>query len=122
MKKTTARDEAWMRERQSRAAQERERLAFDAAVAPEVGPPPVRSGERATPPVLISANERHYTPKEIAKLWQLDPKTVRDIFRKEAGVLRIGNPNSTVRNRAYTTLRIPQSVLDRVHRRMGIKG
>lgn len=110
-----------MRERQHRTAQERGRLAFD-AVAPEVSPPALRSGERATPPVLVKPDERHYTPKEIAQILHLDPKSVRDLFRKEEGVVRLpGNHDSTFRKRAYTTMRIPASVFERVHRRLSVK-
>jgi AraC-like DNA-binding protein len=73
-------------------------------------------------PTLVKADERHYTPKEIAQILRLDPKSVRDLFRKEEGVVRIGNPDSTFRKRAHTTLRIPESVFERVHRRMSVKG
>lgn len=67
------------------------------------------------------ANEKHYTPMEIAEILSLDPKVIRNIFRKEPGVLKIGNDRSTYRKRSHTTLRIPQSVFERVHRRMEVK-
>jgi hypothetical protein len=70
---------------------------------------------------LIRPDERHYTPTEIAEMWGLDPKVIRNLFRQEPGVLKIGNDKSTYRKRAHTTLRIPQSVLERVHRRMQVK-
>lgn len=62
----------------------------------------------------MSASERHYTPVEIAKLWQLSPDTVRNIFRNVPGVLKVGSPE-TLRKRPYTSLRIPESVMARVH-------
>jgi len=61
---------------------------------------------------------RHYTVAEIAALWNLSDDAVRKIFEKESGVLTIGDARPTVRKRRYTTLRIPEDVLARVHRRL----
>jgi len=61
------------------------------------------------------ALERHYSVSEVAALWAISEKTVRRIFGGEEGVLRWGNAETT-RRRAYQTLRIPESVLVRVHR------
>ncbi len=63
------------------------------------------------------ALERHYSIEEIAALWRLSRRTVRRVFDREAGVLRYGRGDSSHR-RAYQTLRIPESVLVRVHGRM----
>jgi hypothetical protein len=62
--------------------------------------------------------ERHYSPAEIGEIWNLSADCVRNIFENEPGVLVIGNSISRRGKRSYTTLRIPQSVLDRVHKRM----
>lgn len=62
----------------------------------------------------MSALERHYTTTEIAKLWQLSPDTVRILFRDVPGVLKITRPETRFK-RAYTSYRIPESVLQRVH-------
>ena len=59
---------------------------------------------------------RHYTIAEIATLWALSDDAVRKIFEKEPGVLIIAEQKS--RKRRYTTLRIPQFVVERVHRRL----
>jgi AraC-like DNA-binding protein len=59
------------------------------------------------------STERHYTVAEVAKMWQMSQSTVLRIFKLEAGVLMIGNVNTRKRTKIY--LRIPQSVLDRVH-------
>ncbi len=59
--------------------------------------------------------ERHYSVSEIAKMWALSEKTVRRMFENEEGVLQWGSPE-TRRKRGYITLRIPESVLLRVHR------
>jgi hypothetical protein len=66
----------------------------------------------------VISNERHYSPAEIAELWNLSVDCVRKIFESEPGVLVIGKPQTQRGKRNYTTLRIPQSVLDRVHRRL----
>ncbi len=82
---------AWMREEQSSPS------VPDAAVSP--------------------ATERHYSVQEIASLWSLSTDAVRDLFHKEPGVLVIGRESRRGR-RAYQTLRIPESILLRVHRRL----
>jgi MarR-like DNA-binding transcriptional regulator SgrR of sgrS sRNA len=60
--------------------------------------------------------ERHYSVSEIAKMWALSEKTVRRMFEDEEGVLQWGSPE-TRRKRGYITLRIPESVLHRVHQK-----
>jgi hypothetical protein len=67
-------------------------------------------------PATVST-ERHYSIKEVARIWGLDRSTVTEIFDGELGVLRIERPE-TRSKRKYTTYRIPQSVLDRVHARL----
>ena len=65
-----------------------------------------------TPAVM----ERHYSVDELGKLWNLSADTVRRLFEREPGVLVIERGRS--RNaRRYRTLRIPESVAERVHRR-----
>jgi len=64
--------------------------------------------------------ERHYAVAEIAEMWNLSPDKVRELFEREAGVLVIGEPNPR-RKRRYLTLRIPQSVVERVHARLSSK-
>lgn len=63
--------------------------------------------------------EPHYSVQEIADSWGLCENAVRDIFRNEPGVVRIHRPKSRTK-RAYTTLRIPLSVVERVHCRMAV--
>jgi transcriptional antiterminator len=60
------------------------------------------------------ALERHYTVGEIAKMWGLSEKTVRRMFEDEDGVLQWGVSEQRHR-RGYITMRIPESVLLRVH-------
>lgn len=64
------------------------------------------------------ATERHYSVLEIADLWKLSPSAVRRLFQDEPGVLAIGEARPKYgRRRGKVTLRIPQSVLDRVYKR-----
>ena len=71
---------------------------------------------------LVKPDEQHYTTQQVAELWGFHPSTVIDLFKHEQGVIRLGNPVSRPGKRAMTTLRIPQSVLERVHRRLEVKG
>ena len=82
---------AWMRERQS---------AHSAPVS-----------------AALSFAERHYLVAEIAALWNLSSDAVRKLFQDEPGILVLGDQGSPHKRR-YTTLRIPESVLQRVYRRM----
>ena len=66
---------------------------------------------------LTRFQERHYTVAEIAKLWSLRADVVRRLFEREPGVLVIGD-DAPRGKRRYATLRIPQSVAERVHRRL----
>lgn len=61
----------------------------------------------------LGAADKHYTPQELAVLWGVDVETIRNIFREEPGVLKISNAS-----KLRTTLRIPQGVAERVHRRL----
>ena len=64
-----------------------------------------------------ACEEKHYSVTELAELWNLSKQTIRRIFQDEEGVVRIGEPGST-RKRSYMTLRIPDSVVRRVHMRL----
>jgi hypothetical protein len=63
--------------------------------------------------------ERHYAPSEVAELWHLNVETIRRQFQDEPGVLVFQAPAKKGR-RGYKTIRIPESVLDRVHKRLQI--
>jgi hypothetical protein len=78
---------------------------------------PSPGGEDAPQTLLVPFQEPHYTVAEIAELWKLSRDVVRKIFETESGVLVIGNDRSRSK-RGYHTLRIPESVAERVHRRM----
>ncbi len=60
--------------------------------------------------------ERHYSPAELGELWNLSADTERRLFANEPGVLQISN--SRRGRRSYATMRIPEAVAARVHRKL----
>ena len=68
-------------------------------------------------PVGNPALEHHYTPDQLAKKWNVSADTVRRLFEREPGVLIIEHFKAKAKRR-YRTLRIPESVALRVHRRL----
>ena len=64
-----------------------------------------------------AAMEQHYSPRELGERWELSAGTVRSLFIDEPGVIRIDRPEQC-HKRGYRTLRIPESVADRVHKRL----
>ena len=69
----------------------------------------------------LVAEEKHYTVPEISKMWSVSVDLVRDTFADEPGVLKWHRP-ATKTKRAYSLLRVPESVLTRVHRRLTERG
>jgi hypothetical protein len=63
------------------------------------------------------ATEPHYSVNQVAKQWGFSDDTIRKLFQNEPGVIGIEDPG-TENKRGYRTLRIPESVIERVHRRM----
>jgi hypothetical protein len=61
--------------------------------------------------------EKHYSVVEVADLWGVSVDLIRDIFRDEDGVLIVERPGSRVK-RSYSTISIPESVLQRVYNRL----
>ncbi len=68
----------------------------------------------------MSAFEQHYTVQEIAEKWHLSEKVVRGIFRDEPGVIKIDREERRCK-RGYCSLRVPESVVLRVHGRLGLR-
>ena len=60
---------------------------------------------------------RHYSPAELAELWNLSVDTITRMFEREDGVLIFENPEKASERRRRT-LRIPESVAERVYRRL----
>lgn len=73
-------------------------------------------GEGPTPRLL----ERHFSPAELAEHWNLSEDTVRRIFERESDVLIFENPERES-SRRRRTMRIPESVAERVYRRLGAR-
>jgi hypothetical protein len=69
----------------------------------------------------LVVEEKHYSVSEISKLWNVSVDLVRDTFADEKGVLKWDRP-ATRTKRAYSLLRVPESVLVRVHRRLTERG
>lgn len=59
--------------------------------------------------------ERHYSVSEVAAMWGVSYMTVQRLFQNEPGVLVFGS-DETRWSRKRKTMRIPESVLMRVHR------
>jgi hypothetical protein len=64
--------------------------------------------------------ERHYTPAELSELWNLSQDTVRRMFEREPDVLIFENTEKASERRRRT-MRIPESVAERVYRRLSTR-
>ncbi len=107
----------WSNEFERRAAEMRERNERE-RLASRIGHEQLRIAELTA---STGALERHYTVQELGEMWKLSPSTVTRLFRDEPGVLKIGS-NSLVRDRRHRiTLRIPESVVQRVYRRLAVR-
>ncbi len=67
------------------------------------------------------AEEKYYSPKELAAMWNFSPATIRNLFRNEPGVLKLDGMGSACGKRSYTTFSIPESVALRVRERLAQK-
>lgn len=65
----------------------------------------------------MNINQPHYTVDDVAKILKISRDSAARLFRDEDGVVKITRPGSRYK-RTYTTLRIPESVLNRVYARM----
>ncbi len=64
-----------------------------------------------------TALERHYSVSELSKLWFFSENTIRRLFSREPGVIKIARQPTRVK-RGYTSLRIPERIAQRVHQRL----
>jgi hypothetical protein len=64
----------------------------------------------------LSPTEKHFTPDVLAAAWGVSAEKIRIIFRNEPGVLRLTQSNGS--KRQYVLLRIPESVAQRVHKKL----
>jgi hypothetical protein len=63
--------------------------------------------------------ERHYAVEELASIWGVSDDFVRRLFLHEPGVVVFFKYRPG--KRTYRTMRIPESVARRVHRRMELE-
>jgi hypothetical protein len=76
----------------------------------------LRPGDLESSKFLKDVAQPHFTPDDLAEKWGVSAETIRNIFRDEPDVLRITHPQG--RKRKYILMRIPESVAERVHRRL----
>lgn len=63
------------------------------------------------------SEEKHYSPDELGALWGVSPQTIRNLFETEPGVLRIPSQRPGKKARRYVSIKIPESVAERVHKK-----
>jgi predicted DNA-binding transcriptional regulator AlpA len=68
-------------------------------------------------PANTAESEHHFTAKEVAEAWNLSQDTIYRLFVNEPGVLILASEKKKYR-RTRRTLRIPESVKNRVYRRL----
>lgn len=64
--------------------------------------------------------EAHYSVSQVAQMWGLGVDLIRRIFEHADGVIKIVSPER-LHKRRYTTLRIPEGVLRRIHRHLSVR-
>jgi hypothetical protein len=69
------------------------------------------------PVICDSTMEPHYSVAQVVEIWHLSRRTVIRIFDEEEGVMKLGRAESRYRKR-YFTMRIPESVMKRVHSKL----
>jgi hypothetical protein len=83
--------------------------------------PPQAISERNINGIEPISLEKHYSVAELAQLRRLSEKTIRKMFENEPGVITWGLGERRFKRR-YRTLRIPATVVDRVHRQLRAAG
>lgn len=61
--------------------------------------------------------DKHWTVNEVAERWGVSVDLIRDVFKDEDGVLIFERPGTRTK-RSYSTMRIPESVLERVYSKL----
>jgi hypothetical protein len=74
------------------------------------------SGSAGGMSVQETTFERHYSVDELAELWGVSDDFVRRLFVNEPGVVVFFKYRPG--RRTYRTVRVPESVAQRVHRRL----
>jgi hypothetical protein len=66
-------------------------------------------------------DDKHYSIPEIAQTWGISQDLARSLFCDEDDVIRIPRPAIRSRKRKYTTMRVPENVVRRVHAKLTAK-
>ena len=70
----------------------------------------------------VPALQQHYTVPQVAAAWGMSGSKVRSLFRNEPGVLKFDSPTRMLARgkykRRYCEMRIPESVMVRVHAKL----
>ena len=77
---------------------------------------PGNAAERLATPTF-PGGEKHYKVSELSRLWFFSENTIRRLFAKEPGVVKIVHSQTRLK-RSYTSMRIPERIAQRVHRRL----
>ena len=107
----------WSDEYERRAAEMRQRNEHE-QLALRLGLEHLRIADATA---KTDALQRHYTIKELATSWNVSTSTITRIFRDEPGVLKIGRAQPRRGRRSWIMLRIPESVVERVYRRLAVR-
>lgn len=67
---------------------------------------------------VSAVEERHYSPAELAAMWNFSAGTIRRLIADEQGVLRLQGVGEATGKRRYTTYSVPASVAQRLHERL----
>ena len=59
---------------------------------------------------MAQAPEKHHTPSQLAKLWNMHPSTIRRVFGDMPGVLKFRVTGKACKKSKRVTIRIPESV------------
>ena len=62
-----------------------------------IPPPPAPDSEGRYIEQANLIQEKHYSPQELAKVWGVSVQTIRDVFRDEPGVLKLGSDGTRTR-------------------------
>ena len=77
---------------------------------------PGNAAERPATP-NFPGGEKHYKVSELSRLWFFSENTIRRLFAKEPGVVKLVHSQTRLK-RSYTSMRIPERIAQRVHRRL----
>jgi hypothetical protein len=65
----------------------------------------------------MNAMEKHYSVPQVSSMWGCSKGKVRQLFKDEPDVMRIGS-GETRTKRSYFTMMIPETALRRVYARL----